>query len=514
MSLVSPPPAQARRPSPVASPPPRRQEPRAAEESSVGLACAQAAVARQRLVASPRRDMLFSLGDSAGFSLMVGLGENYFAAFALALGMGAVAAGLITPIPMLLGAVLQLVTPWAVRKIGSHKRWVVSCASAQAASLFLLPLAALLGQGSAWLVYLAATIYWGSVLATAPAWNTWVETIIPKRVRTHFFALRARVGQTCVFLGLVLGGLVLAYCQQAAKVGWSGWVLAGFSTIFLVAAVCRFVSAASLSRQSEPARGKIVERRVGLREFLGRLRHDSGAKLLAYLFAVQVAVQVSGPFFAPYMLGKSQLNMGYMQFMALISLGFIGKVFVLPAWGRLAHHAGARRLLWAGGLAIIPVSGLWVVADYFSTFDFSYTVSGGWLAGDWHFSGVFAWLCGVQILSGLAWGGYELALLLMFFEAIPREERTSLLTIYNLFNQVAWVLGALIGAACLYLLGEVRYAYLFVFGLSTVFRFCTLAFLVRVPELRPANAPIVLPTPVISGGGPSLAVGLQSPDSQ
>lgn len=463
---------------------------------------------------SPRRDMRFSLADSASFSVMVGLGENYFQAFGLALGMSTVVAGLINPVPMLLGALLQLITPWAVRRIGSHKRWVVSCAVAQATSLFLMPVAALLGEGSGWLVYLAATIYWAGALAIVPAWNTWIETVVPKRVRTRFFAARARIGQTCIFLGLVLGGVVLAYCQQAAKVGWAGWVLTGFSSIFLLAAVCRFISAASLASKSEPAKGKIVERHVGLREFLGRLRHDSGAKLLAYLLAVQVAVQVSGPFFAPYMLGESQLNMGYLQFMALIGLGFIGKVFVLPAWGRLAHFAGPRRLLWTGGLAIIPVSGLWVVADYFSAFDFTYTVSSGWLAGNWHFSGVFAWISFVQILSGVAWGAYELALLLMFFEAIPREERTSVLTIYNLFNQIAWVLGALLGAGCIYFLGESHSSYLTVFGLSTVCRLATLVFLVRVPAGKAsASATTSVAAPVLSGGGPALAGALQSPDA-
>jgi MFS family permease len=458
--------------------------------------------------------MRFSLGDSAGFSLMVGLGENYFSAFALALGMGVVAAGLVTPVPMLLGAVMQLVTPWAVRRIGSHKRWAVACASAQAASLFLMPVAAYFGPPAAWLVYLAATIYWGAALATAPAWNTWVETIIPRRVRTRFFAQRARVGQACIFLGIVLGGLVLAFCQLISQGNATAWVLGGFSLIFLIASAGRFYSAACLARQREPAAGRIFERRVTLEEFAGRLRRDSGARLVVYLLTVQVAVQISGPFFAPYMLGKSHLNLSYLQFMVLIGLGFIGKVFAIPAWGRLAHHAGPRRLLWAGGLAIIPVSGLWVFADWFSRFDASYSVASGWLAGSWNFSGVFVWLALVQIVSGLAWAAYELALLLMFFETIEREERTSLLTIYNLFNQIAWVIGALIGAACLRLFGEGHVAYLFVFGLSTVARLATVALLLRVREASPvvvaspaANAPVLL------SGGPALAGSMQSPDA-
>jgi len=36
-----------------------------------------------------------------------------------------VAAGLITTLPLLAGALLQLVSPAGVRRIGSHRRWVV-----------------------------------------------------------------------------------------------------------------------------------------------------------------------------------------------------------------------------------------------------------------------------------------------------------------------------------------------------------------------------------------------------
>ena len=40
-------------------------------------------------------------------------------------------------------------------------------------------------------------------------------------------------------------------------------------------------------------------------------------------------------------------------------------------------------------------------------------------------------------LAGAAWGAYELALVLLFFETIPEAERTSLLTLYNVANSAA-----------------------------------------------------------------------------
>src|SRR5687768_13731694 len=93
--------------------------------------------------ARPRADLAASVGDGAGVSAMVGLGETYFAAFALALGTGETVAGLIATLPMLAGATLQLATPRFLRQTKSYKRWVVLFASLQATALLAMPMACL-----------------------------------------------------------------------------------------------------------------------------------------------------------------------------------------------------------------------------------------------------------------------------------------------------------------------------------------------------------------------------------
>src|SRR5213076_3316386 len=69
----------------------------------------------------PRGDLRASIGDAAAFSVMVGIGETYFAAFALALGTGETLAGLVATLPMLMGASLQLATPWFLKRARSYK---------------------------------------------------------------------------------------------------------------------------------------------------------------------------------------------------------------------------------------------------------------------------------------------------------------------------------------------------------------------------------------------------------
>ncbi len=179
---------------------------------------------------SPRNDLAYSTGDAASYSLMVGLGESYFSAFALAIGTGQTFAGLLATLPQLAGSLLQLAGPWGVKKLGSQRRWIVTFVSLQATSLLLLPVASFFSGGMAGLmVFLAVTLYWGSGLATGPVWATWIEEIIPRSMRTNYFACRARVGQFCTLLGFIAGGVAL----QLGKA--NAWVLTAFCGIFLFA---------------------------------------------------------------------------------------------------------------------------------------------------------------------------------------------------------------------------------------------------------------------------------------
>lgn len=420
--------------------------------------------------------MRCSVADAASYSVMVGIGETYLAAFALALGTGETFAGLIATMPMLVGAALQLATPWGLRRCGSYRAWVVLCASLQATALLLIPAAVWLSgtTAAAMWVFAAATAYWAASQATGPAWNTWIEEIIPKRVRAKFFACRARTSQLFTLLGFVAGGIALHLGDA------HGFVLSAFVGIFLVGAACRFLSAAFLSQQSEPSKGRYHTRPVSLRQIVSQTSGDVGGRLVLYLLAVQVAVQISGPYFTPFML--AQEKMSYLNYMLLIGICFLGKAIAMPLWGRIAQVAGARRLLWIGGTGIVPIAGLWVFSDVFDHWQTTLHVHLGFASFDWPISGEFIFLGCIQLVSGIMWAAYELAMLLMFFEAIPKQDRAGVLTFYNFGNAAALVVGSLIGAAILQSLGETHNAYLILFGLSSLARLFTLPLLARTPN--------------------------------
>ena len=141
-----------------------------------------------------RRDLRAISADGAAFSVMVGVGETYLVPFALALGIAAGQASLLATLPVLAGSLLQLVAPAGVRWLGSYRRWVVGCAALQALCFVPLFGAALAGTASpAARCSRVGAAYWGFGMATGPAWNAWVGTIVPARLRARFFARRARL---------------------------------------------------------------------------------------------------------------------------------------------------------------------------------------------------------------------------------------------------------------------------------------------------------------------------------
>lgn len=402
-----------------------------------------AAVRRKQLL---RRNLRASLGDGMAFGGMVGIGETFLPAFVLAVGLGELTAGLVASVPMLAGGIVQLVAPKAIQLTGSHKQWVVLAASVQAFSFVPLVLAACWGQISALAVFCVAAVYWGAGLATGPAWNTWIEGIVPRRVRPRYFAVRTRASQAAVCAGFLLGGVSL---QAAAGGDYLLWAFAG---LFAAAGVCRLASVWMLSRQSEsPHTAATLIEPMTWRENMREMATGSSGRLLLYLVAVQGAVQMAGPYFTPFML--KQLHFTYFQYVSLISAAFVAKVMMLPFCGHAAHRLGARRLLWIGGVGIVPLSASWLVSQD------------------------FYWLVTVQILGGAAWASYELAFFLLFFESIPAPRRTSVLTLYNLLNTAAFMGGALVGGWMLSTTGASFHGYLLIFGISSVGRLAALGLL-------------------------------------
>jgi len=400
------------------------------------------------------------LGDGVAYSLMVGVGENYLPAFALALGLGEVTAGLIASVPLVAGAVLQLISPVGVRWLGSYRRWVVGCATVQSLCFVPLVVAALLGRIPSVLLFVIAGTYWGAGMATSPAWSSWAVTLVPQGIRSRFIARRNRMAQFGVLAGFVGGGLALQYGQSLGR------SLDAFAAIFMLAGICRFVSSRLLASQHEPSPPPATIHGASRRELVDRLKNHGEGRLLLYIWMMYAGAQISGPYFTPFILGH--LKFSYLNFMILLGTSHLAKTIAMPWFGVFAHSYGSRRLMILSGFLVIPLPVMWL------------------------FSSSMAYLMFVQVCAGIAWGGFELAIVLTSFDCIPAAHRTSILTLYNLGYAIATFTGAMVGGMLIKWLGGGYEIYLVVFALSGVARMLTIPLMraLPMPLAREISAPL------------------------
>lgn len=384
------------------------------------------------------RNMRLSTWDGAFFSFMVGVGETYFPAFILALGLGQIASGLIATVPLMIGALLQMAAPYGVRWFGSFRKWVGICATIQAITFVPLINAAIKDRASVYALFAVISLYWAAGLAISPAWNTWIEGNIPRKVRPKFFSTRTRVIQTAGLIGFLFGGAVLHWGSSTMR------QTAAFALLFLVAGLSRLLSSQFLLQQTETDSQARHCKIIRPMELIRRWRKGHDGRFILYLLLVHFTVQIGAPFYAPFMLAK--LELGYTTYTGLIGTAFVAKIVILYILGRLGDRVHPNRLLLISGIAISPLAAMWIISQH------------------------IPYLVCVQILSGFMWGTWEYASFMLIFDKIKTDERTGLLTLYNVGYASATAIGSLVGGAVLGLLDKTFAAYLVVFGLSAAMR--------------------------------------------
>lgn len=383
--------------------------------------------------------------------MMAGAGEAYLPAFALAVGLPPIAAGLVATVPLFAGGVLQLLAPRAIARAPSLRAWVVACVILQALAFAPLIALALTGTASVPLVYVAASIYWAAGMGATAGWNAWICRMVPERLRGRFLGRRQSVAQTFLLVSLVGAGALL----HAS--GGGELALHVYAGMFAVAMAARLGSALLLLRHGPDVDAR-PRGRMRLRSIPPRVRGTPKGALVAYLASALAAAAIAGPFLTPYLLDDQRL--GYAGYTAFIATVAVAKIVSLPVLGRMVGRIGARRMLTVSAFAIAPLPLLWPL------------------------SSALPWLLAVQVLGGVAWAGFDVGMLMTLFDTADDNERTTLQVAFSALQAVGTAAASLVGAAVVGAAGTDHDAYLWVFGVSAVARLAAVTLLVtHLPKL-------------------------------
>jgi MFS family permease len=319
-----------------------------------------------------RQALVWSLWDGILGAAMIALVETFAVAAAVKLKAPAMAIAMLGSLPLLVGSLLQLVSPLLVSERRTRKGFVIWAVVIQALFVVAAGLSGYLPASMAVATYLIAfTLYGSSGNAVSNLWMSWMADLVPQSVRGRLFAWRGRIfAGVSLGCSLTVGLLARRYTSETAP-----WVF--FTIVFSVAGLVRLGCAFCLTRQHEPPpaveRGRRAWPRVS-REFV--------------IFAAASALlngsaAMAGPFFGVWFL--RDLHFDYLALAICSSATILGSMTALPLWGRLADTSGNRRVMQVTAflVALVPLPYLALDSRY------------------------MIWL--FNFYSGVAWAGYNIS---------------------------------------------------------------------------------------------------------
>ncbi|MEE4109880.1 MAG: MFS transporter [Halieaceae bacterium] len=349
-------------------------------------------------------------------ALMTGTCDNYLGAFAIALRASLVQMSWLTAAPQLIGALSQLLSVWLCQHL-HRKKAIVIGVGVQATAVLCMMLLALYTPDNAvlWLIG-AAVVYHASANFVQPQWRGWMGSVVPARRRGAYFAGRTRLTMITTLAVFAGGGALLGAFDER------GEVYIGFALIFAVATLGRALSARQLARMHDPDphSGPPVDLAGTLRRIRDAFRHRTFRRYTLFVAGMQGAVAVSAPFFSVYML--RDLDYSYWQFSINTGASILTQFFTLAIWGRLCDQWGNRFVMIASSSILPLVPALWL------------------------FSSNYYYLILVQVVSGLAWGGFTLSTANYLYDLRPpRADFASYAAVQSALSAIGIFCGALVG---------------------------------------------------------------------
>lgn len=321
--------------------------------------------------------------------------------------------GILGAIPTLAGTI-QIFSPIVLERLKSRKQIVSVLCFIHRILLALMIFIPLLVQNTTVRLYLLAVVYLFSYSCAAfisPAASNWIVSLTEPQTRGGYFGKRDSIllGVSTV-LSLGVGKMLDVY--RASNIEYTGFIV-----IAIILAALAFINFGLLVSIPEPdiARTKSLPK---IKDVFKKPLQDANFKKVIAIFVLwNIGAQIGLSFFSVYMVSGLDLDYSYISIistfgsiMAVFSARYCGKIADRTSWPFVTK-------LTIGILAVCHL--LWALVCK---------------------SNVYLLLPFCQFLSGIAWGGINIALFNIQFKYAPEEGRT----LYLGFNAA---LGGCIGFA-------------------------------------------------------------------
>jgi MFS family permease len=395
---------------------------------------------------SSRQVIRGSYWEGSFYALMVGLAESFALFYAVKKQLPLEQLALLSTVPILLGSLTQWFVPMLAARFGV-RRTKLGAYLLQVVGLLLLALSTRFQFFFPWL-FGALVLYWIGGMASGPLWLEWISTQVPPTLFRSFLSRR---------------NAYVAFCTVATYIATAFFLQAhdhpdAFLLVFslgLLARILSFVTQLSISGGEALFTRAEGKRAVAPPQAAEQNRAVKRMIVCTTLF--KTVVSFSSPFFLPFMV--QELDYSLLQYVTLTSAPFLGRFLSLSGWGRASHAFRPFLGVQIASLGIAVVPALWAT---FSLFPF---------------------YLGLEFMSGLLWGGFELCTVLII-QQFWTGTRLKALGVHMSLMSAGSVLGAFCGSRLL----DAGLGYEKLFYLSSALRGSAVLIMVlafwRLPQVR------------------------------
>ncbi len=412
------------------------------------------------------KTMKLSIKEAATSTVMSSFGDTYVTPFALSWNtpektiFNNFYVGLLSSLTGLLGPLAQIKGSKLMEKFPRKKIVIIGTALSAIMWIPILILAFLFQKGM-FLEYLPiALIIFYSIYAIfgsigAPAWFSMLGDIVPNKIRGKYFGKRNRVAG---IVGLI-ATLGAAFLLDLFKT--KGIVLLGFALLFFVAFIFRLVSAYLFTKHYDPKLKLDDGYYFSFLDFIKKAPKNNFGRFTIYVALMYFGVQISGPFFAVYML--KDLNFNYLTYTLVNISSTVFALLTIGIWGKFSDKYGNRKILSMCGF-IIPFLPIF-----------------------WIFSPSPIYLMFVpQLIGGIGWAGFNLAVSNFIYDAVTPARRAICVAYFNLMVGIGLFLGGIAGGfAAHFIKISFMNNLLFIFLISGIVRLgVSIIFIPRIKEVK------------------------------
>ena len=325
-------------------------------------------------------------------SLMFGGGMIFIVPFAVYLGANSFEVGLISALPALLAAWMQLGTLEFLKIFKNRKNTLVPTVFLQAASWLLI--------AAIPFIFPTNQIFWLIVITTvgtvagsigSPLWQSWMRSLTPSEILGEYFGIRNAITGAVVFSVMLGCGLLLNLFEPTLT-------LFAFVIIFLLSSLGRILSSFLFTKIEDPVVEIDSNEKIWIFDFIKELRQNNFGYFVLFGTLMTFAIALVGPFFSLYLLNNLGLQKDYFTYTIIICSSAAASLISMPYWGKIIDKYGTIKTLKATGLlaSIYPFA-LILIRDP-------------------------AGLIVAEFLSGIIFSGFNLCLASFIYESFKAEK--------------------------------------------------------------------------------------------